>query len=331
MARMLFGFLMMATLIVPTAASAAKTTMRMAFNGALSETEILVPYVGGVQLFAKIIAEKSNGDLELKIFPSNQLGTQREVTEGTMMGTIDMTMTTFSVLGNFVPQIAVFDLPFIFRSAQHSYRVMDTIALEMSPDLEKRGIKLLCVMDNGARLMTNSKRPIRKPEDMKGLKMRVMQQPVYIDMMKLLGASPTPMDMTEVYTSLEKGVIDGQENPIAQIDAFKLMEVQKYISYTEHSWNVAPMVISMKTWNKLTPEQQKIMQETALEILEEQRKMVDVVAVKNLERINALNAEINRDVDKQAFMEATRGAWQNFSKKVSNGQELIDRVVATKE
>ncbi|MDO5483593.1 MAG: DctP family TRAP transporter solute-binding subunit, partial [Desulfovibrionaceae bacterium] len=191
---------------------AAPVTLKL---GHIAEPEN--PYGQGADYFAKLVKERTKGAIDIKVYPSSQLGNQRDLVEGLTFGTVDMTLTGTAVMGNFVPEVAVFDLPFIFRDVQHAYKALDTVGMELCKKGEGRGMITLAIWENGVRHMTNNARPIRKPEDMKGLKFRVMEQPVYIEMMRALGASPTPMAMSELYTSLQKGVIDGQENPLAHI------------------------------------------------------------------------------------------------------------------
>lgn len=287
------------------------------------------PYAMGAQKLADLVAEKSNGSMEIHVFPSSQLGNQRDLIEGLTFGTVDMTLTSTAVFGNFVPEMGVFDLPFIMRDIDHAYKTMDEVCMEVGKLGEARGIKTLGVMENGVRHMTNNKRLIRIPADMKGLKVRVMEQPVYIEMMKALDASPTPMAFGELYTALEKGVIDGQENPLAHIFTSRFFEVQKYISLTGHTYSGEPILIGLPVWNKLNAEQQKILQESIDEAVVWQRNLCRELEGEFLEKIRASGkSEINDDVDKPAFAEATKGTWKIFANSVKGGQAIIDKIVA---
>jgi tripartite ATP-independent transporter DctP family solute receptor len=195
-----------------TAAFAAEFTLKL---GHIADPQN--PYAQGAVKFTELVKEKTDGAVEIQIFPSSQLGNQRDLIEGLTFGTVDMTLTSTAVLGNFLTEAAVFDLPFIFRDIPHAYKALDTVGMEICKPLEKRGIKVLAMFENGVRHMTNNRNPIRKPEDVKGLKIRVMEQPIYIEMMKVLGASPTPMAFGELFTAMQQGVVDGQENPAAHI------------------------------------------------------------------------------------------------------------------
>jgi tripartite ATP-independent transporter DctP family solute receptor len=284
------------------------------------------PYAQGAQKFADLVAEKSGGTIKVEVYPSSQLGNQRDLVEGLTLGTLDLTMTSTAVLGNFHPQIAVFDLPFIFRDREHAFKALDTVGMEISKDLEEKGMKVLAFYENGVRNMTNNIRPIRVPEDMKGLKIRVMEQPIYIAMMKALGANPTPMAFGELFTALQKGVVDGQENPAAHIYTKRFFEVQKYISLTEHTYSAEPLVVSMITWNKLTPEQQTIIQEAAEEACDWQRQLAIDLENGYWDKIRESGkCEIITDVDKEAFREATAPVWKDFEDQV--GKENIEAIV----
>jgi len=284
------------------------------------------PYAQGAQKFADLVAEKSGGTIKVEVYPSSQLGNQRDLVEGLTLGTLDLTMTSTAVLGNFHPQIAVFDLPFIFRDREHAFEALDTVGMEIAKDLEEKGMKVLAFYENGVRNMTNNIRPIRVPEDMKGLKIRVMEQPIYIAMMKALGANPTPMAFGELFTALQKGVVDGQENPAAHIYTKRFFEVQKYISLTEHTYSAEPLVVSMITWNKLTPEQQTIIQEAAEEACDWQRQLAIDLENGYWDKIRESGkSEIITDVDKEAFREATAPVWKDFEDQV--GKENIEAIV----
>jgi tripartite ATP-independent transporter DctP family solute receptor len=284
------------------------------------------PYAQGGQKFADLVAEKSDDSVEVQVFPSSQLGNQRDLVEGLTLGTVDMCLTSTAVLGNFLPQVAVFDLPFIFRDRDHTYKALDSIGMDIAKDLEPRGIKVLAYFENGVRNMTNNVRPIREPADMEGLKIRVMEQPIYISMMKALGANPTPMAFGELFTALQQGVVDGQENPAAHIYTKRFFEVQKYISFTEHTYSAEPMLISMISWNKLTPEQQEIMIEAAEEARDWQRQLSQDLENGYWDKIRESGkSEIIEDVDREAFKEATAVVWKDFEDTV--GKENIDAIV----
>lgn len=292
-------------------AFAAPVTLKL---GHIAEPEN--PYGQGADHFAKLVKERSNGQIVIQVYPSSQLGNQRDLVEGLTFGTVDMTLTGTAVLGNFVPEVSIFDLPFLFRDVQHAYKALDTVGMELCKKGEARGMITLAIWENGIRHMTNNARPIVKPEDMKGLKFRVMEQPVYIEMMKALGASPTPMAMSELYTALQKGVIDGQENPLAHIATKRFYEVQKYISLTGHTYAPELVMISAIAWKKLTPEQQALLRKAAEDTRDWQRQLCRDKEGEFLKIIKESGkAQVNDNVDKAAFAKATRGVWDLYTKR----------------
>lgn len=300
-----------ALLVSASLTFAAPVTLKL---GHIAEPENV--YGQGADHFAKLVKERSNGEIDIQVFPSSQLGNQRDLVEGLGLGTVDMTLTGTAVMGNFVPEVAVFDLPFIFRDTDHAYKALDTVGMDLAKKGEDQGMITLAIWENGVRHMTNNKRAVKTPEDMKGLKMRVMEQPVYIEMMKSLGASPTPMAMSELYTALQKGVIDGQENPLGHIATKRFNEVQKHLSLTGHTYAAEPLLISKTAWNKLTPEQQEILRQAAIDTRDWERRLCRDLEGKFLQQIkDAGTTEINDDVDKAAFAKATRPVWDMYIKK----------------
>ncbi len=319
--RTLRSVLIAFVLVLSTASlSLAAVTLKL---GHIAEPEN--PYGQGADYFAELVKERTNGEVIVQVYPSSQLGNQRDLVEGLTFGTVDMTLTGTAVLGNFIPEVAVFDLPFIFRDIPHAYHALDTIGMELCKKGENRGMITLAIWENGVRHMTNNKRPIKEPADMQGLKIRVMEQPVYIEMMKALGASPTPMSMSELYTSLEKNVIDGQENPLAHIATKRFYEVQKYISLSGHTYASEPVLISTIAWNKLNAEQQEILRQAAVDTRDWQRQLCRDLEGKFMQTIlDSGKAEVNDDVNKAAFAEATKPVWDIYIKRF--GPETIDAI-----
>jgi TRAP-type transport system periplasmic protein len=284
------------------------------------------PYGMGADKFAEIVKQKSKGDIEIKVFPSSQLGTQKELIEGLIYGTVDMTLSGTAELGTFQPQMALFDMPFLFKDRAHAYRSLDSVGMDLAKPLEPKGIKLLGYMENGIRHMTNNTRPIKSPADMKGMKIRVMNNNVYVAMMKSLGASPTPMALAELYSAMQAGVVDGQENPSAHIFTKRFFEVQKYASLTGHAYAAEPVLISMATWKKLTPAQQTIVQESANEAIAWQRKLSETEDGEFWDKIKKTGKMEVIPVDRKPFMVATETIYKDLAKTV--GQANIDKIRA---
>ncbi|PID56038.1 C4-dicarboxylate ABC transporter substrate-binding protein [candidate division KSB3 bacterium] len=282
------------------------------------------PYGQGADHFATLVAEKSGGEIDVKVFPSSQLGGQKELIEGLIFGTVDMALTGTAVLGTFQPQVALFDMPFLFVDRAHAYRALDSVGLEIGKALEPKGIKLLGYMENGIRHLTNNIRPIQSPTDMEGLKIRVMNNKVYIEMVKALGASPTPMAFAELYSALQQGTVDGQENPSAHIFTKRFFEVQKYASLTGHAYAPEPVLISMKTWNKLSDAHRAIIQEAAVEAIEWQRKLATKKDDEFWAKIKETGKMSVISVDRQPFIDATKSVYEEMAGIV--GQDNIDKV-----
>ncbi len=287
------------------------------------------PYGQGVDHFAKLVAKKSGGEIEVKIFPSSQLGGQKDLIEGLIFGSVDMAMVGTAVLGQFQPQISLFDLPFLFQDRTHAYKSLDSVGMELGKALEPRGLKLLGYMENGIRHLTNNVREVKTPADMSGLKIRVMTNKIYIEMMKALGASPTPMAFGELYSAMQQGTVDGQENPSAHIWTKRFFEVQDYASLTAHAYAPEPVMISMMSWNKLSPKQRTVIQEAVKEAIAWQRKISEIQDQEFWSKIKATGKIKVSEVDRTAFIKATRPVYKLFADVV--GQDNIDKVEALKK
>ncbi len=232
--------------------------------------EIKFAHVNPVDVFASgkgaagpvlknMIEAETGGAVEVKVFPASQLGGERELIEGTKIGTIQMCMVSAAISG-FYKEAQVLDIPYLFSNAPVAWKVMDGwFGKEMAEDcLKKTGMRVLAYGETGFRNFTNSKLPIKSPADMKGLKIRVMESPVYVNMVKALGAAPTPIAWPETYTALQQKVVDGQENPIATIVFAKLYEVQKYITLDGHSYGVDFLLINEKFFQSLPKDVQQV-------------------------------------------------------------------------
>ena len=288
--------------------------------------EVSHPYAQGADHFAKLVAEKSGGDIEVQVFPSSQLGGQKDMIEGLVYGTIDMCLTGTAVLGQFQPKISIFDLPFLFKDRDHVYKSLDTVGMELGKELEPRGLKLLGYMENGIRHLTNNVREVKSPADMDGLKIRVMSNKIYIETIKALGGSPTPMAFGELYSAMQQGTVDGQENPSAHIYTKRFFEVQDYASLTAHAYAPEPVLISMITWNRLSDAQKAIIQEAATEAVTWQRELSTQQDNEYWDKIKATGKIKVTEVDRVPFMKATMPVWQQFADVV--GQDNIDRIQA---
>jgi len=271
--------------------------------------------VGG-QRFADLIKERTNGRIEIKIYPAGQLGKgEREMTEGIQQGAIDLLVTSTGPLGGFSPSINILDFPFLFRDFNHVDLVMDgAIGRKLLSDFEKANIKALAFWENGFRHLTNSKRPVKKVEDGKGLKIRTMENKVHLAAWKAAGLNPTPMAWGEVFTALQQGVIDGQENPIAVIHSTKLWDAgQKYFSFTAHVYSPSPLIMSKMKFDAMPKEDQELFLKTGLEVAKFQRKLNRDAEETKMKEMASKGVTVTRDVDRESFKKAMAPTFDQFS------------------
>ncbi len=288
-----------------------KATMRLA-----SALPMDHPYMVGAQKFADLIKERTQGRIEIKLYPSNQLGKgEREMTEGIQQGAIDLLVTSTGPLGGFSPSINILDFPFLFRDFNHVDLVMDgPIGRKLLDDFEKANIKALSFWENGFRHLTNSKVEVKKVTDAKGLKIRTMENKVHLSAWKDAGLNPTPMAWGEVYTALQQKVIDGQENPIAVFYSSKFWDAgQKHFSLTAHVYSPSPFLMSKKTFDSMPKEDQELFVKTSYEAGKFQRKINRDAEEAKLKEMADKGVAIVRDVDRESFKKAMAPTYEAFS------------------
>ena len=253
----------------------------------------------GVLKFAELVKAKTNGALEITVYPSGQLGNDSQIIQGARMGSIDLAMTGNPFHTTFEPSLNVLDLPYLFRDFSHVYRVLDgEIGTELLSRLEKHGLKGVGFMEIGFRNLTNSIRPVKEPGDVKGLKVRVTPNPAHVAAWKLLGAIPTPMPFTEVYMALKTGTVDAQENPTTLVHGQKFYEVQKYMSITMHAYTTSNVSMNLKKFQALPPAQQKALSESMREAAVYHRKLnrdLEGSLLKEMEPKMQIIADPNRE------------------------------------
>jgi tripartite ATP-independent transporter DctP family solute receptor len=278
--------------------------------------------------FKELTEKYTNGEVKVTIFPNAVLGDERTLLERMKMGIVDAGVITSGPFVNFVPKFGVVDMPFLFRDAEHAYKVLDgPIGDKLFADLEPQGWKGLAWAERGFRNLTNNKRPINKPEDVAGLKIRLMQNPIYVDSFKALGANAVPMAWTEALTALQQHTIDGQENPLNVIVSFKLYESQKYLAITRHAYAPAPIIMSMMTWKKLTPAQQTAVLKAAREAAQYERDYDNQNEAGWLKELADKGMVITRP-DLSAFLKAVKPVYDTYSDKF--GKDLINAILETK-
>ncbi|GAB4118002.1 MAG: TRAP transporter substrate-binding protein [Candidatus Caldatribacteriota bacterium] len=219
----------------------------------------------GLELMKKYVAEQTNGELEIVVYPNSQLGAERESVEQCINGSLEMATASAGPLTTFNNKFMVLDIPFAFDSYEIAWMVLDgLVGQELLQSCEEVGLKGLAYMENGFRHVTNNVRPIKDVEDLKNIKIRTMEAPMHMENFRLLGANPTPVPWTELYLTLQQKIVDGQENPLANLWEVKMYEVQKYASLTGHIYDPMPLVANLKWFNSLTPEQQSIIEMGAI-------------------------------------------------------------------
>ena len=248
----------------------------------------------GAQKFADLVAEKSEGKITVKVFPGGTLGGETQMVSSLQGGVIEATMMAPAILVGAIKEFIILDFPFVFEKAEEADHVLDgpvgQSLLDLLPD---KGLVGLAYMEQGYRSISNNRRAITKLEDIEGLKLRTLQNPLYIDMLSALGANPVPMPFPELYTALETGTVDGQENPPLTIEASKLFEVQKFFSLDKHIYNPQMILISKKFWDELSDDEKALLQEAAYEARDYQRQVAREMSDKSIETLEANGMEVN--------------------------------------
>ncbi len=307
-----------------------------AFARTVNFGHVAPPFHGnakGVDAFAAYVKEKTNGKINIATFPSGQLGGERSMAEQVQAGTLPIASITTAVLQNFVKQTAVLDMPFIFPNRATAYAVLDDPEVQdrIFSYLPKKGFIGIGWTENEIRDFSNTKRPIHKPEDVKGLKVRVMNSPAYLDAFKQLGASPVAIPFPETYNALQTGVIDAQENPVLTSVLMKFTEVTKYVTKTQHALTECIIIVSVDYWESLSKEEQQIFRDAAKACIKTNRAVnaqlhqslpklgisVDEYAKKQGIEIKELTPE-----EREAFRMAMVPMWNKYRKKI--GDDLFD-------
>lgn len=274
-------------------------------------------FQAGAEKFKELVEAKSNGTITVEIYPNSTLGADMELIQGLQLGNVDMCVTDTNNITSFIPEIQVFNFPYIFRCREHAYEVLDgEIGHNMLATLDNVGIKGLAIWENGFRNLTNSKRPVSSAADVAGLKIRVMDSPLYIDMWAALGADPTPMAWSEVFTALQQRTIDGQENPVAQIYANSVFEVNQYITLDRHVYAPAALLISQQVFSKMSANQQAAVLEAASEAGLYERDYNAKMESQWAEEMTAAGAQIVEDPDVASFQAAVAPVVEKYAKQL---------------
>lgn len=312
----------LATFAAPAQAQFQDRTLRLSLS--VPKTH---PQGNGAETLSACTAEKSGGKLKIQNFYDAQLGNDIAATNSARSGSLDMLTTSTAPIATILPSMAVFDLPFLFGSEKEADQVLDgRVGQYFADKLPPLGLVALAWWENGFRHATNSKRPINKIEDFDGLKIRVMQNPVFLDTFKTLGSNAVPMAFSEVYSALETKTVDGQENPFANIENMKFYEVQKYLSLTKHAYSPILVLMSKKTWDGLSPAEQKVMTECAARSRDEERRVNRASADKSLANLKAQGMQVNEvsPAEMQRIRDKTKAVYDAQAKTI--GDETMNLV-----
>jgi len=299
------------TFLVSFATAALAVTMPL---GALAQTTKLTlghgaapgnPRHEAAVKFADIVKAKSNGRIEVQVAHSAQLGDDAAMVTALRTGALDMSANSQGAVANAVPEYGAFGMPFLFASPAQAFKVLDgPVGKELADRSAEKGMVVLGFWDNGIRHMTNSKHPITKVDDLKGLKMRTPPDAVLVEIMQALGAEAQQIKFAELYVALQQGVVDGQENPLANFHASKLYEVQKHLALTSHQFQMTPFLVSKRTWDRLPEADRKVLTEAAAEATTLQRRLSQEADEKLLADLKSKGVQVTT-VDKAAFERAT--------------------------
>ena len=325
---MKFNTQLLATALIaalfPLTASAQTRTIKFAFQ---NQTEH--PQAMAAQKCADLVAAKSAGAMTVKLFPSGALGGDLQTVSALHGGTVEMTVLNAGLLAGQVKDFAVLDFPFLFNNAKEADAVVDgALGRKLLDKLIPKGLIGLGYWDIGFRNITNGRRPIAKLEDLAGLKLRVMQTPIYIDLFKALGANPAPMPFPELYSALEQKAVDGQENPVTVIVTSKFYEVQKHITLTRHTYNPQALLVSKNFWDKLTETQRRTLNEAAREATAYQRHVArerEIESIATLKKNGIQVTELSA-AELQRFRDKAKPVLDKHSQSV--GAALVNELNA---
>lgn len=276
-------------------------------------------------VFKKDIEEKSGGRISVELYPNAQLGGDRELIESVQLGTVQVAIPATSALAGFDKRFQVFDLPFLFKSKETAFKALDgELGKTVDELLKPLGMRNLGYGENGYRHITNSRGPIHKPEDLKGIKLRTMENPLHLAFFKMLGANPTPMSFGELYTALQQGTVDGQENPVVLVYTSKFYEVQKFYSLTGHVYSATMLVANDDFFASMPEDLWKIVEDAGKRYVVEQRALAEVQEQEFLEELKKTGLQINEltPEEKQLFIDATLPAYDQFKDII--GAELVE-------
>ncbi len=306
----------------------------LSIGAAAAQTEVKLGHVGAPgSLFAQsaeLYAARANAALGTKakvvVYGSSQLGSDGELLKKLKLGTVDLALPS-TVMTSVAPEFGVFEMPYLVQDRDHAARIAKDVTRPiLGPIADKAGYRILGVWENGYREITNNKRPIVKPADLDGIKLRVPGGVWRVKMFKAYGANPSPMELKEVFVALQTGVMDGQENPLTQIYSQKFQEVQKYLSLTGHVYTPAYLTAGA-SWSRLPADVQKILADTAAAVEPDILALAAKLDEELIGKMKTSGIQVNA-ADKPAFVAASKAVYEDFAKEVPMGKQLIDKSLA---
>ena len=300
--------------------AAAQTVMKISISVAQNSHQGVA-----IDVFGKEVEKRTGGRYKVQSFYSGALGAERESIEAVQLGTQELTFTSTGPVPNFVPETKILDIPFLFRDKAHARAVLDgPIGQELLSTFDSKGFKALAWGENGVRHMTNNKRAVNSPEDLKGLKMRTMENPVHVAAYKGLGIVTTPMAFSEVFTALQQGTVDGQENPLSVIMASKFDQVQKHLTLTGHVYSPCVLLMSKPAYDKLSAADKQAFLAAAKESVKANRARVDEDDAKGVAELRSKGMNVIENVDKAKYVAMLGPVNAEFEKQF--GKANIDKI-----
>lgn len=285
------------------------------------------PYAVGAREFKKALEARVGNRVDVQLFPNRAIGDERPLIDGMRLGTVDMGVITNAVIAQIEPAFQVNDMPFLFSSEEQGHRVLDgPVGAQLRQRLEARGVVPLAYMEGGFRHMINNIRPIVRPEDLRGIKFRVLQSPIYIEMYRSLGGNAVPMAWAETFTAVQQGAIDGLEIPLGIIDQNRYYEVTRYLSLTGHIYSMIGLLMAKRTFDRLPAELKTAVQEAATEARGIQRRMNAEATAGFLASLRRHGMQVNEVPDKAAFRRGVLPMYESFRGQI--GADIIRDALA---
>jgi len=311
------------TLLVSPSWTHAQTVLKLGWTTSDSDLD---PYAVSAKTFKETVERASEGKIVVQLYPNRQLGDEKQMLEGLRFGTLDVALVTNSVVAQLEPAFQLFDLPFLFSNAAQAHTVLDSaVGQAMSAKLEAKGIINLGYTEGGFRQMLNNKKPVNTLADVQGVKYRVMQNPMFIEMFSRLGGSAVPMAWGETFTAVQQGTIDGLEGATSVFYASKFQEITKYLSLTNHNYSAVELLVSARSFKKLDPARQTLIRDAAARTVVVQRQKAAELSAASLEMMQQDGIQVNAITDVAPFRAAMAPIYDKARRVV--GEQLMNQTL----